>query len=855
MEAAMMHRPPPPWEDAYRQRTAALIAGEPPGAPPPEPGPAAAGNAPLHTVKEEPAPKPEPEPPPTLDAGAALGFLDRFLRGEPALLVAINPFPPREAEVRYFKTRDGIADQLREWTSRKLNIYFTVNRTPGTKRKKGDITAARAFHADYDPKSPEGIEAWRAGIVEKLRAFVPPPSCIVSSGRGVQAFWLLREPIPVGASNIGKLEACNEALADALGGDHCKSIEHIMRLPGTVNVAGPTKLDKGFAPYSQAKLLHMDETRLYELVDFERLLPKTSERKAGKSGADAHSEGAERGEGAAHEEPPRINLDDIPQLKSHPKLRQLLETAELRLRLDPERKNEPYKSRSEAGLAVIRALLTLGVGEPVIRAIFLGARIGKYAREKPDPDAFMDREIAKAVVTTREPAAGEPPYTQADRLMRGAMIEAELFRDKNGVPYADIVRDGHRETWPVEGGHFRDWFANRSELELGHLPARDALRAALEGLEAKARTAPTVREVHLRVGEHDGKLYLDLCNDAWQAVEIDAAGWRVADAPPLRFRRVPGMLALPVPAEGGRIEELRDFLNLTAADDLVMLASWLMAALGPPPYPVLVLAGEQGTAKSTTAYILRQLIDPNSLKPGGLPHTAREMHVAADNGHVLAFDNLSDLTAPLSDILCRLSDGGGFTTRKNYTDRGVELFKGGRPIILNGIEDIVTRGDLVSRSIFLTLEPIQDTARKTEAELLADFAEARPRLLGALLRGVATGLARLPGVKLTTMPRLADFARWGVACETAFWAEDTFKRAYRTKLAEGGSKAIAASPEGTAVLALLETSGGRWSGTATRLLDALAAHASEGERRDRGWPKSANALSGRLRRLAPDFRG
>ncbi len=289
-----------------------------------------------------------------------------------------------------------------------------MNRTPGTKRKKGDITAARAFHADYDPKSPEGIEAWRAGIEEKLRAFVPPPSCIVCSGRGLQAFWLLREPIPVGASNIGKLEACNEALADALGGDHCKSIEHIMRLPGTVNVAGPPKLDKGFAPYSQAKLLHMDATRLYELADFEDLLPKTSERKAGerktgKSGADAHSEGEEHGEGAAHEEPPRINLDEIPQLKSHPKLRQLIETAELRLRLDPERKNEPYMSRSEAGLAVIRALLTRGVGEPVIKAIFRGARIGKYAREKPDPDAFMHREIAKAVETTREPAAGEPP--------------------------------------------------------------------------------------------------------------------------------------------------------------------------------------------------------------------------------------------------------------------------------------------------------------------------------------------------------------------------------------------------------------------------------------------------------------
>jgi uncharacterized protein (DUF927 family) len=450
----------------------ALIAGEPPGAPPPETGPAAAGNAPVHTVKEDEAgPQPEPEPPPTLDAGAALDFLGRFLRGEPVLLVAINPFPPSKPKVRYFKTRDGIADQLREWTGRKLNIYFTVNRTLGTKRKKGDITAARAFYADYDPKSPEGIEAWRAGIEEKLHAFVPPPSCIVSSGRGVQAFWLLREPIPVGASNIGKLEACNEALADALGGDDCQSIEHVMRLPGTVNVAGPTKLDKGFAPYSQAKLFHMDETRLYEPADFEHLLPKAD------SGAQEEGAGV-AGSGQEHEEMPHLDsLEDIEALRGEDeqtgKLRKLIETGDLTLRLDPKRGGEPYPSRSEAGFAVILTLLALGVPAAVIIAVFLNARwaVGAYVRDKANASAAVETEIKRAQKKTGGTAGADA--SSKDFVMRpdGLWLEGKAaiwlcsplevlgeIRGEGGFSWGLYLR------WRDPEGHLHHWTMPRKLL-------------------------------------------------------------------------------------------------------------------------------------------------------------------------------------------------------------------------------------------------------------------------------------------------------------------------------------------------------------------------------------------------------
>ena len=69
----------------------------------------------------------------------------------------------------------------------------------------------------------------------------------------------------------------------------------------------------------------------------------------------------------------------------------------------------------------------------------------------------------------------------------------------------------------------------------------------------------------------------------------------------------------PVQREGGAISALRSFLNVKSNADFVLVVSWLLSALrGQAPYPVLVVSGEQGSAKSTFSTIIRSLVDPNS---------------------------------------------------------------------------------------------------------------------------------------------------------------------------------------------------------------------------------------------------
>jgi hypothetical protein len=247
------------------------------------------------------------------------------------------------------------------------------------------------------------------------------------------------------------------------------------------------------------------------------------------------------------------------------------------------------------------------------------------------------------------------------------------------------------------------------------------------------------------------------------------------------------------------------------------------------------------------------LLDPNTAPLRALPREDRDLFIAASNGHVLAFDNVSGLAAWISDTLCRLATGGGFAVRQLYTDQDEVLFDACRPVILNGIEDIVTRPDLAERVVFLTLEPIPEERRRSEAELWAAFEAERPLILGALLDAVVEGLKRLPEIRLERLPRMADFALWATACEPALWAAGTFWAAYRGNRDEAVESVIDADPIAAAVRALMATRT-VWTGTASDLLGALDEAAGDRVVKSKTWPGSPGALARRLRRAATFLR-
>ena len=459
----------------------------------------------------------------------------------------------------------------------------------------------------------------------------------------------------------------------------------------------------------------------------------------------------------------------------------------------------------------------------------------------------LDEAIAKTT------GGGRREPTQADMLIDLAGA-AELFHAADSTAYAEIEINGHRETWPVRTKGFRRWLARQFFENTGGAPSSEALHSALNVIEAKAHFDGPERPVYIRVGGLDDRLYLDLGDETWRAIEITTTGWHVVENPPVRFRRTAGMQPLPVPVPGGSVELLRTFLNIQSDADFVLVVAWALAVLRDRgPYPVLVLSGEQGSAKSTLGGLLRALLDPNTAPLRALPRDDRDLFIAANNGHVLAFDNVSGVPSWISDTICRLATGGGFAVRQLYTDQDEVLFNATRAVILNGIEDIVTRPDLADRAIFLTLEAISEERRRPEAELWAAFEAERPKILGVLLDAVVQGLKMLPDTKLERLPRMADFALWASACETAIWPAGTFWSAYCGNRDEAVDSVIDADPVGSAIRSLMD-SRTEWVGTASDLLGALSVEVGERIAKSKTSPATARALSGRVRRAATFLR-
>ena len=448
--------------------------------------------------------------------------------------------------------------------------------------------------------------------------------------------------------------------------------------------------------------------------------------------------------------------------------------------------------------------------------------------------------------------------TQLDVLLSLADDIDELFHTADGTAYAGMVVQGHRETWAVKSDGFCHWLQQRFFEKTNRALHSETLRVGLQNFEARSRFQGQEHEVFLRVGSLDEKTYIDLCNNRWQAIEVDANGWRVVDSPPVRFRRTPGMKPLPAPVRGGDINTLRKFLNVPSDEDFVLIVCWILHSLrSRGDIPPMVLNGEMGSSKSTLSTILKSLVDPSASSIRSLPKRDADLFISASNSYVLAFDNVSGLSISISDTLCMLSTGGSHVARELFTNQKEQTFSATIPLILNGIEEFVHRSDLADRSLFITLESIPEDERRAKTEFWKSFETEHSGIFGALLDGMVEGLRNINEARsrLPHLPRMSDFALFSVACEGAYWEQGTFWKAYSDNRDDAVEHLVEADPFAQAICAFIVRQPEKsWEGTATDLSKALAYVADGRITKSKNWLSSPVACGGHLRRVAPVLR-
>jgi hypothetical protein len=420
------------------------------------------------------------------------------------------------------------------------------------------------------------------------------------------------------------------------------------------------------------------------------------------------------------------------------------------------------------------------------------------------------------------------------------IADTELFYDELGDVYATIKTNGHYETWVIESKQFQDWLSHSYWEKYKRALNRNSLQEALNTIQGKARFNGKCHKVFNRIGYDNTAIYINIADDEKHVIKITQEKWEILKSSPVKFKCSRNMMSLPLPQKNGNINELWSFINIPKQYQCLVLA-WMLECLRPDThFPILILTGSQGSAKSTTQEILRKLIDPSKSNLRSAPKKSEDMLVAAANNWLVSFNNLSHLTKAQQDDLCSLSTGGGFATRKLYTTAEEEVFDIKRPVILNGINDLVTAQDLIDRCICIDLLQITDNQRKTDAELKTEFSKAYPRIFGALLDILVLTLRQIPNVDLQKKPRMADFAILGVALERASgWKAGTFRSTYELNRKENITSVMEHSPVIIALTKYIEDNF-NYEGTYSELYKIL----TDKYKPDMGgWPKSAKGLA------------
>jgi hypothetical protein len=455
--------------------------------------------------------------------------------------------------------------------------------------------------------------------------------------------------------------------------------------------------------------------------------------------------------------------------------------------------------------------------------------------------------------------------TDTDLLVRlGRQAQYFIDIDNRGLAFAEFTFDGTREVAPIKGSEFRDWLTRAFLDATRHSPARESLIAATDTLQALAKRDAPKCKVFVRVGHHEGKIYLDRGTPERDAIEIDADGYRCVAQPPVKFvRPESGFGTLPIPEPGGSIDALKTFLHLARPRDFDNAVGWVIGCYqgGKGQLTHLFIGGTHGSAKSTTLRFLLGLVDPVGDDLPGAPQTERDLWVVARSRYVMVGDNLKYMSLGMTTAMCLLSNGGVDQRRSLYTNAEESAIRARRPCAMTSTKSILQEADLLDRTTVILAsgsfdEEGNEDKRRPLEDLADEYAKEQPKLLGAVLGAVSEGLRRQqvgePSPK--GLPRMADYARWVFRCAPGLgWRQDRIFNSYWEAIRGAAQDLCETDILAAATIEFAEEYRDGWEGSATDLMSLLRVRVGARIANHSDWPLTSAWLSRRLVELSPMF--
>jgi len=355
-------------------------------------------------------------------------------------------------------------------------------------------------------------------------------------------------------------------------------------------------------------------------------------------------------------------------------------------------------------------------------------------------------------------------------------------------------------------------------------------------------------QLYKRVAEVDSTIYIDLNDEKGQIIKVTKDGWEIIEDAPVLFERGNHMAELPTPKEGGSLDDLKLFVRLANPKDFPLIKAWLVNCfVQGNQQPCLSVNGEAGSGKSTFCEILKIIADPEISEAGQMISRKEEETVlTVSKRHCTFFDNASKVTAELSDFFCQVATNGSKEVRRLYTTDEIVQYRFRNPVILNGINDMIFRGDLADRAVKIELEKNDKDSDKTQ--IMKRFESKRAEFFGAILSMLVTYLQRREVFDerlMKSSTRMKQFGILGTILEPELGLETgEFLKIYDENKDASAAAVIEGHPMFDPIQKLLTEHQGKWSGTPTQFYEALV---------DRTHKNLQNAISkrpgGELKRI------
>lgn len=404
-----------------------------------------------------------------------------------------------------------------------------------------------------------------------------------------------------------------------------------------------------------------------------------------------------------------------------------------------------------------------------------------------------------------------------------------------------------------EKGRFQAMLAREFRSTHKKTPSKMQLGDATQVLLGDCFDAPPERTFRRVAPCQDGGIAVDLGRPDGQTVLIYPNGpirWRVSDRSPVLFERSDLMDEMPLPEDGGSLNEIQQTIRLSDPHWALFLG-WVLGAFDPSiHHPILAIFGPAGAGKSVLARLAVQLCDPSPCPLRSLPRSEEDWHIAASSSWVYAMDNVSEIKPWLADALCKAATGDARAVRRLYQAKALTVTSLDLPVILTAIEVGALRADFGNRLVMLELPRRNRCEMTMERDLDATIMQRLPYWFGAICDAVSRVLEQKPFHQLPTgSPRMADYAHLLHCADKAQVTVDAYPE-YVRNTQDAFQEVADGDVLVEAITSFLENHPARrWQGSATELLGRL--NALRRLERAPDWPRSANVLSMRLKRLEP----